>query len=527
MDETVTPTMPDFSKASNAEELTSIYNTLSQQGSTAPRSTAESQQNVTVPATLLEKSQPQLTTLPSDSGKTRQQEFILNDEASALAGIQRDIKEEKKGLTAIEKKRQEQRDIVTSKGEFTIAEQEKQGLDKANEVADELTNQFEALSLSARRRQEAADLEAGLTKSQVDARQRQMAKDDTSKLADIALALNAANRNVLRINESIKTKVDLFFADEERKLDFLEQDYQALQSALTQKEQTVVQEQLARERADIDAKRAMKTQIETAKANAIMIASQNGDMATVQKLMELGDNATLSDVSALTPRSLKEQLEIQNIQSQIGARGISNRLALLELAESGDASAITQLGFDPNKTPTKLVEEYRKNEIALDQASNYLDTINDALSSDRAIAGATTSVGGAAGTVSRFFGALKGPSVSVKGGQIVTEDGGFGAQADLLSSVQTIINKETLNALSNLEVKLTPVSEGELKLVGSSANRLTSMAIFDENDKVVGLKGTPEQVMAELNVIQGSMSKVVDEIQLRQLDESELFELYQ
>jgi hypothetical protein len=207
-------------------------------------------------------------------------------------------------------------------------------------------------------------------------------------------------------------------------------------------------------------------------------------------------------------QAFENGLKTRQMALQEAEFNLSERKNLLALAELGDRGAIAQLGYDPKDvplSPDKIVAlEDRISTIDRDTGIiNGLLTNNIGLEKS---AGLLRGQGAIAGTVG---------AITEGGLGIGTLPYNLSKRNDFLTDAKYIVNNltfEKFRELASMGVKLTPVSNAEIKLIGESSGALASAAEYDEAGNLTGFKMSEDKLRAELRKISTSMNKLKSQL---------------
>lgn len=279
-------------------------------------------------------------------------------------------------------------------------------------------------------------------------------------------------------------------------LEVLKLNYEDNKDQFTKAEQREFEtKQADRERA-LDIQKTNLKQISDLSIDAL----QNGAPASVAAQMQ---QAT----------SIPEAIKIGGqyiglLQRQAAARTSANvdlarRKDLLQLALVGDQAAIKELGYDPKNLPltAKEITNFE------DQKSVFKRDLDIA---SRALANET----GLQNSTGFFKGGVAGAFLETPGG-ILGAPSGMIKKQDFLNDAQYIIKNLTFNKIKELSdqgIKLTPISEKELKAMADASSVLASSVISDDAGNVVGFRGSEARVREQLKLVTEHYQKAIDDI---------------
>lgn len=270
------------------------------------------------------------------------------------------------------------------------------------------------------------------------------------------------------------------------------------------KDQFDKDEQRAFEVAQGERERALDAEAEERRSvNAIMIeAARNGAPSSVLTTLS---GMTPDQAVAATAQYLGAEFRVKTRQLalQESAQNLAYRKSLLEMAALGDQQAIKELGYDPNDMPLSG-EQILGLETQRSNAARDLTILNRALLNNTGIEGSAGLIrGGLLGAqLEAPLGLLGAPYAAAK-------------KNDFLADAGYIVKNLTfgkIKELSDSGIKLTPISEKELKAMGDASNVLVSAAQFDENGNLVGFKISEDRVREQLRLIGQHYANAIDDI---------------
>lgn len=207
-------------------------------------------------------------------------------------------------------------------------------------------------------------------------------------------------------------------------------------------------------------------------------------------------------------QAFENGLKTRQMALQEAEFDLSKRKNLLELAKLGDSRAIAQLGYDPKNVPLSTDKI-----VALEDRISTIDRDTNIISGLL-----TNNIG-----LEKSAGLLRGQGAIAGVVGAVTEGGlGIGTlpynlskRNDFLTDAKYIVNNltfEKFRELADMGVKLTPVSNAEIKLIGESSGALASAAQYDEAGNLTGFKMSEDKLRAELRKIGTSMNKLKSQL---------------
>lgn len=392
----------------------------------------------------------------------------------------------------------------------------KGGVDDVEKELNDINSQLRAEQQALRRKKEAIST-SGLTKTQAQQEIDEVDRQSLRKQAD----LSVIQQSIQGRFDSAKTiadraiKAEMEF--EQKKLDLAELAYNRNKSLFDKSEQRLFETRQADRQRKLDQEEKNLKEISDLSIKA------------------LEDGAPSSIVSAM--RGAKTPEEAIRIGGRyIGAldrqtKGLAARKALIDLAKDGDRDAITQLGYDPNKSPADIVssenaankvqkdisrvEGLLKNRIGLGVSAGTLQGRLPSVIGSAITGGAT---GAVAGSVIPGLGTAAG----VVGGTVGGALGGFGAttpaRQKFLNDIDYLATNLTFDKFRELAeqgVKLTPVSEKELEQIARSSNELATAIRRDSDGNIKGIDLPEQEVVRLLTDIQEKYRRVQNELNIK------------
>ena len=200
-------------------------------------------------------------------------------------------------------------------------------------------------------------------------------------------------------------------------------------------------------------------------------------------------------------QAFENNIALRSLAAQEANARVTQRKALLEMALAGDQSAVKQLGYDPNDIPLteKQVRAYEGQKATFERDLNI---VNRTLANDIGIKSTA--------------GLFKGSALSVIAGPM---GAAYATQKknDFVADAQYILKNLTfgkIKELSDQGVKLTPISEKELKAMGEAADVLVAAANFDESGNLVDFKVSEDRVREHLKLISDHYQNAIDDINI-------------
>lgn len=317
--------------------------------------------------------------------------------------------------------------------------------------------------------------------------------------------------------KKVADAIEAEFAPERARLETLKQLYQFNKDALDR----------------VDKKRAENLRILIDERNRILTAKENERTLTYNLSLEAARSGAPQDVIEAmrntTPdramgiaaqylgADFKRRMEQQAFDNGIKTRemaikeadaALSRRVSLLALAQGGDKAAISELGYDPNNLPL-TPEEVTSYERQQNTMQRDIDILNNLLLNDTGLeaAGGLVQQNGFFGTTAHtVFEAPLGPLGAAYAAS---------KKQDFLSDAGYVVKNLTFKKMQELAdqgIKLTPVSERELKAMGDASDALVSAARYDEGGNLTGFNMSEDKVRQQLKLILTHYQNAKDDI---------------
>lgn len=276
-------------------------------------------------------------------------------------------------------------------------------------------------------------------------------------------------------------------------------------------------------------------------SDLMLKAAQYGASPDVlQKMFNSTPEGAIALGSQYLGAEFKQQAEQLAFENNIRTREISlkesaflldRRRSLLELASNGDSNAINELGYDPRNIPLSA-EELRSYEEQKINIEKDIQDIKDALDNKRGLNASTGLIRGGLSTIGGGLmlggagagaGSVFGPVGTVAGGI-----SGFTAGAantaqkrnSFMGTARYVVNNLRLNKvgeLADMGIKLNPISEAELQLMGEASKRLAALGDYNDKGQLVGFTGTAEEVEREMRSVLSHYERALGEINKKTL----------
>ena len=267
---------------------------------------------------------------------------------------------------------------------------------------------------------------------------------------------------------------------------FLNRAYKQVDSA-RQKQADIRLKEIEKAEADLVA-------IQEIYGNAVLNGASKGTLKNISNAGSLNEARKLAGNLAMSPQE----------KASLFSANLTNRGKLFELASAGDPMAIEQIGYDPREFSAEKQEEIERIEKSSKKATEHLKKLDRLKKNEAGLRGAVGATPferspiGSAG----MDGLTKGKfSTEIR----------FSDKADFLGDVEYILANLTIDALGQLEIPLTPVSDADMNKVGATSNVLEGLAIRDEKTgKVVGIRGSEEYVSLLIDEMITKYESVLD-----------------
>lgn len=341
----------------------------------------------------------------------------------------------------------------------------------------------------------------GLFGGALDQKVQEIQDKSLARQADLSV-IQLARQGKFNSAKSIADRAVAARLEQQRtKLEVLKLNYEENKDLFTTAEKREFEtKQADRERA-LDKQEADLKQISDLSLDALQngapasVAAQMRGAKTVNEAMQIGG-------------SYIGLLQRQAAQRAMATNNLAYRKGLIELAAAGDKKAIDELGYDPKNLPLT-----REQMVKLEDLKEIFT--RDKNIADRALnnnAGLQSSAGLIRGGVTGAF--LESP------GGILGAPYTASQKQSFLGDAAYIIKNLTFNKIKELSdqgIKLTPISEKELKAMGDASAVLVSKAQFDENGGLLGFDLPEERVREQLRLVSQHHQKAIDEIMVQML----------
>lgn len=333
----------------------------------------------------------------------------------------------------------------------------------------------------------------------------------------LAAAAEAVQGNIALANDNVQRALDAEFRPLEEVLEYQKFLYESNKDDLERADKQAADRLnilLAERTRILENQKAEKSAVQ----NIMLAAAQSGAPSNVlQKISEATPEQAIALATQYLGADFKRQAEQIAFDNGIKTREmqmkelefkLNRRVALAQLAASGDASAIAELGYDP-RDKQLTVEEIAKLEGTQATFGRDLTTISNALLNDSGLQSSSGLVRG--GVIGGLFegGASPLGVLSYATGYTSSK------RQDFIADAGYIIKNLTFNKIKELSdqgVKLTPISEKELKAMGDASNVLVSAARFDDSGNLTGFELSEDKVREQLGLIQTHYQNAIADI---------------
>ena len=248
-------------------------------------------------------------------------------------------------------------------------------------------------------------------------------------------------------------------------------------------------------------------------------------------------NALLNNAPASVTQAIQKAQTTEEVYSAAGryavdptaqlameGQRLSNRKSLLELALMGDKSAINSLGYDPRAFTPEALEEKKKEELVYDNAVDAFDKTQRALKNTLGLKAASGQNWASQG-IDRLWQGVK----NITGFGVGETDRGkniLDLESEFKANLGVLLEKDTLDALANLPVKLTPMTDEDVALVRRSANQLGSLVEWNKDKtQIVRVKGSVTEIERLIQESANAYSRIIDTMNLENISSSEIDEI--
>jgi len=258
------------------------------------------------------------------------------------------------------------------------------GVDDLQEELDDINSQILAEQHSRRRKLEALDENPnGLFGGALDDEKARIEKDSLRKEADLSVIQMARQGRFDSAKTIADRAVDAEFEREQQITNAVKLNYEVNKDLFTTAEQRAFETNLGNRERELTKQRADAQALSDAKLDALKTAQMNG--APLSIIQGIQNATTPQGVLTAGGKWASADLLAQAAQRQSIASSRTNQL--LALGKAGDASAISELGFDPREdtgntglsaTETRqLNDKVTASNTLIDLATQYRDLVDE------------------------------------------------------------------------------------------------------------------------------------------------------
>lgn len=393
--------------------------------------------------------------------------------------------------------------------------EEQAGLPGQRQEVQNIVNQLqglgkEAMAIPLQIQQEA--LGRGVTAAGMAPIQSARLRENAIKSLTLAAIGQTLQGNLTLAETNITNALEAEFAPERAKLETLKQIYQFNKDALERidKKRAENLNILINERERIiNAKEAERKltydlSLEAARSGAPMSVIEQMRSTTPDRAMGIAAKYLGAEFKQrMEQQAFENGLKTREMQIKEAEYGLNRRLTMLNLAKAGDAAAIKELGYDPNDLPL-TPEEVTSFEEQQNLMQRDIDILNNLLLNDAGIeASGGLLRGGVPGAILEAPLGPLGAAYSTAKKQDFLADAGY---------VIKNITFKKMQELAEQGIKLTPVSERELKAMGDAADALVSAADYDEAGNLRGFRMSEDKMREQFRMILKHYQNAKDDI---------------
>lgn len=227
------------------------------------------------------------------------------------------------------------------------------GLDQVQSDLTDINNQILAERNALNHQLAAVDQNSqGGTRTQIEGQKAFLNQQSLSRQADLAIIQYAAQNKFDNVKAIADRQAALQFEQQQNNLDALKTTYEDYKDVFTTAEQRAFTSAQADRQAELDQKKADYTQMQNTKIQLLQQAQLNNAPVSVLSAIQSAPDAqsAISAAGQYGVDTLDRQAKLANIAqsyASANASSLSARKSLIDLANAGDPTAITQLGFDP------------------------------------------------------------------------------------------------------------------------------------------------------------------------------------
>jgi hypothetical protein len=461
---------------------------------------------------------PQRVTLPQPTVATQPSQFVQDLDPAIQNG--------KDTLVRAQTDQASQRDDLLGRllGNDTGSSQNTFNETFRSNFSQDQTKQLEDANvrlaqLQGKFRTQAQDVSGARGQSKVfeQAQLGELSREEAVQVGNQALLVQAMQGNM---NSARQIALDTAkFANDDRKaeLDNLITQYNALDGIVTGQEKQLIDQK----KADAEAEKAELERTQATTDSAILSGG-----ATVEEMQQLTSTTATNEEKLALSQSIVARTAGSDRALDRAVQGASlensrltSRKNLFDLALVGDTQAISSLGYDPRTMTKESVEEKRKEEAVYDNAVDVVSVAERALENTLGLQASvspnfvTQAIGRAVLAPQAVFGEGE------KGKSLIDLENEFKA------SVGKLLEKEVLDTLANLPVKLTPMTDADVAIVRRSANELGGLVDLDKAGNVKRLRGSEQEIIRLITNISTSYANIVDVVNRESVSSDEISEI--
>ena len=331
-----------------------------------------------------------------------------------------------------------------------------------------------------------------------------------------ALSLSAIGQtlqgNISLAEANIQQALDAEFEPERVKLQLLQQAYEFNKDALERvdKKRSATLNVLLEERAralelqQAQRKSTYEIMLEAVRSGAPSTVANQMANSTPDRAIQIGAQYLGADFRMRADQiAFDNGVKTRELALRESEFALQRKATLLELAAVGDTEAIKELGYDPRNSPLSY-DEVKALEDQRVLMQRDIDVVNRAMSNSTGIETSSGLVRSPLG--SALFNPL---------GGLISAPFKYQAKNDFLADAGYVVKNLTFNKireLSDAGVKLTPISEKELKAMADASSVLASSAIYDDSGNLSGFRISEDRVREQLDNIRSSYQRAKDDL---------------
>lgn len=487
----------------------------------APTNTINSEQLAPTTGLELPKTKPTPTVATGLNASIETQTQDYKDQATKDA--ETEAKTSRDELTTL---------IKSSIGEtgLTDTAYREEGVDTAKKELNDINNQIISEQVANRRRIEQIEKNApGGLVSGVQSEVNRVNRESVAKQADLAVIQMAKQNNYFGAKEIADRSVQAKMEEQRQNIDLLKFIYDENKADFTKADDRAYQAMISKKEREADKEEAELKMI----SDLALDALQNG--ASTETVVAMRQAKTVDDalnVGGKYVGALDRQAKLQQLANK--GMSTSERISLYEKAVEGNQEAITALGYDPRNLPQVKADQLLANEESYNNLQTDIDRLNGMLDDEVTLNNVTGAMQNRISTFANWEGLSFTEQVKALSEKREITTGGISAinkRNDFLNSANYIISNFTFDKLRELKAggaTFGALSDGELRAIAGAATRLGSQntAIRDKNERIIGFRGSKEQIIEDLKFIQQKYKKAQDSLNINAgLSESDKLEI--